>query len=293
MLEQQLVNALTLGCVYALFALGFTLVFGILGVINLSHGAVFTAGAYGALVAVTRLHLPPWTAVVIAMVISGGLGALIDTMILRPLRKRNSPHLMPMIATIAVAILLNNGVQGTFGAENLRFPGGTIPDQALPISGLHVTVLDLTIILLSFGLMALLVLGVKMTNFGRAMRAVSESRKAASLLGIDVEQVFLMTSAAAGALGGAAGVLIGLYSNAVYPLMGQPMLLKGIAVIILGGMGNIPGALLGGIFLGFAEVLSVAYVGSTMRDAVAFGLLFLFLLVRPQGLFGKAVERKA
>src|SRR4051812_42725087 len=150
MLEQQLINALSLGCVYALFALGFTLVFGILGVINLSHGAVFTAGAYGALVAVTRLHLPLWTAVIIALAVSGALGAAIDTLVLSPLRKRNSPHLMPMIATIAVAILLNNGVQGTFGAENLRFPAGTILDQPLAIPGVQVTVLDLTIIVLSF-----------------------------------------------------------------------------------------------------------------------------------------------
>ena len=131
------------------------------------------------------------------------------------------------------------------------------------------------------------------TQLGRALRAIAESPKAASLLGINVEGLFLLTSFVAAALGGVAGVLIGLYSNAVFPLMGQPMLHKGIAVIILGGMGDIRGAMIGGLFLGFAEVLSVAYVGSTMRDAVAFGLLFLILLVRPQGLFGKVLERKA
>ena len=133
---------------------------------------------------------------------------------------------------------------------------------------------------------------LKKTQLGRALRAIAESPKAAYLLGINVEGLFLLTSFAAAGLGGVAGVLIGLYSNALFPLMGQPMLHKGIAVIILGGMGDIRGALLGGLFLGFAEVLSVAYIGSSMRDAVAFGLLFLILLVRPKGLFGTLLERK-
>ncbi|NYE23263.1 branched-chain amino acid ABC transporter permease [Pigmentiphaga litoralis] len=293
MLEQQLVNALSLGCVYALFALGFTLVFGVLGVINLSHGAVFMAGAYIALQLVLKFDAPLWLAVVASAVGSGILGMLIDVLVLKRLRKRNAPHLIPMIATIGVAIVLNNGMQGVFGAETIRFPAGITPDDALEIGGMHVTVMELTIIFVSFALMAALMYTMKKTQLGRALRAIAESPKAASLLGINVEGLFLLTSFVAAALGGIAGVLIGLYSNAVFPLMGQPMLHKGIAVIILGGMGDIRGAMIGGLFLGFAEVLSVAYVGSTMRDAVAFGLLFLILLVRPQGLFGKVLERKA
>jgi branched-chain amino acid transport system permease protein len=293
MLEQQLVNALSLGCVYALFALGFTLVFGVLGVINLSHGAVFMTGAYLALQLVLKFDAPLWLAVVAAAVGSGLLGMLIDVLVLKRLRKRNAPHLIPMIATIGVAIVLNNGMQGIFGADTIRFPAGIVPDEALEFGGMHVTVMELTIIFVSFALMGALIFTMKKTQLGRALRAIAESPKAASLLGINVEGLFLMTSFVAAALGGIAGVLIGLYSNAVYPLMGQPMLHKGIAVIILGGMGDIRGAMIGGLFLGFAEVLSVAYVGSTMRDAVAFGLLFLILLVRPQGLFGKVLERKA
>lgn len=293
MLEQQFVNALSLGCVYALFALGFTLVFGVLGVINLAHGAVFMVGAYTALIVVSHLSLPLWAALVAAMLVAGAVGALTDTLVLKPLRKRNAPHLIPMIATIGVAIILNNGAQAIFGAGNLRFPFGTVPEGVLQVAGLHVTVIELVIIFLSFLLMAALLLVMRRTQFGRALRAIAESPKAAWLLGINVERLFLTTSFAAAALGGVAGMLIGLYSNAIFPLMGQPMLHKGIAVIILGGMGDIRGAMLGGLFLGFAEVLSVAYVGSTMRDAVAFGLLFLILLLRPQGLFGKVVQRKA
>ena len=293
MLEQQLVNALSLGSVYALFALGFTLVFGVLGVINLSHGAVFMVGAYAALQTVTRFQAPLWVALLAALVASGLLGLLIDLLVLRPLRRRNAPHLIPMIATIGLGLFFNSAAQGLFGAENLRFPSELVPDQQLHFAGVQVSVLEVAIIALSFSLMAGLFFLMNRTQTGRALRAIAESPKAAALLGIDVEGLFRLTSFAAAALGGVSGVLIALYSNAVFPLMGQPILHKGIAVIILGGMGDIRGALLGGLFLGFAEVLSVAYIGSTMRDAMAFGLLFLVLLLRPQGLFGKVLERKA
>jgi branched-chain amino acid transport system permease protein len=291
-LEQQLFNALSLGCVYALFALGFTLVFGVLGVINLSHGAVFTVGAYAALAAINHLHAPLWAALVFAFLFSGLVGLLIDRLVLKPLRKRDAPHLIPMIATIGLGIAMNSLVQGLFGAENQRFPSDVLPQDSLVIAGVSVTVLELGIILISFVLMTALLLTLRKTQLGRALRAIAESPKAARLLGINVEGLFMVTSLVAAGLGGISGVLIGLYSNALFPLMGQPILHKGIAVIILGGMGDIRGAMLAGLFLGFAEVLSVAYIGSNMRDAVAFGLLFLVLLVRPKGLFGSMQERK-
>ena len=291
MLEQQLFNALSLGCVYALFALGFTLVFGVLGVVNLSHGSVFMVGAYAALMAVNQLHLPLWAALLFACLVSGLTGLIIDVLVLRTLRRRNVPHLIPMIATIGIGISLNSLTQGLFGAENQRFPADLLPQDPLQIAGLHVTVVELGIILLSFALMTVLLLALKKTQAGRALRAIAESPRAAALLGINVQGLFMLTSFVAAALGGLAGVLIGLYSNALFPLMGQPVLHKGIAVIILGGMGDIRGAMLAGLFLGFAEVLSVAYIGSTMRDAVAFGLLFAVLLVRPRGLFGRVRER--
>ncbi len=292
MLEQQLFNALSLGCVYALFALGFTLIFGVLGVVNLSHGAVFMVGAYAALQVIVRLQQPLWVGLVFAFFFAGAIGWLIDTLVLRRLRARNAPHLIPMIATIGIGITLNNLVQGIFGAQNQRFPQHVLPHDTLQIVGLHVTVLELGIILLSFVLMTVLLMMMNKTQLGRALRAIAESPRAALLLGIDVEGLFMLTSFVAAGLGGVAGVLIGLYSNALYPLMGQPILHKGIAIIILGGMGDIRGAMLAGLFLGFAEVLSVAYIGSMMRDAVAFGLLFAVLLVRPKGLFGSVQERK-
>ena len=293
MLAQQLLNALTLGSVYALFALGFTLIFGVLAVINLSHGAVFMVGSYAALALVTHLDAPLWLAMIGATLFCGTLGLLVDVLILKPLRVRNAPHLIPMIATIGVSIMLTTTAQGLFGAEALRFPETTLPAGEYIIGGVHVRALEVAIVAIAFVLMAVMFTVLKRTQLGRALRAIAESPKAAWLLGINVERLFHITSFVAAALGGIAGVLIGLDFNAITPQMGQPILHKGIAVIILGGMGDIRGALIGGLFLGFAEVLSKAYLSSQMGDAVAFGLLFLILLVRPSGLFGRKLERKA
>lgn len=293
MLEQQIVNALTLGCVYALFALGFTLVFGVLEVINLSHGAVFMAGSYAALSAVSTLKTPLWLAIIIAMLVGALLGLLIDVLMLKPLRARGAPHLIPMIATIGVGIFLTSVAQGLFGAEIRRFPEETLPAGELVLGSVHVRALEIAIVVIAFVLMAVLFLVLKRTQLGRALRAIAESPKAAALLGINVEGLFHLTSAVAAALGAAAGVLIGLNFNAITPFMGQPILHKGIAVIILGGMGDIRGALIGGLFLGCAEVFSKGYISSQMGDAIAFGLLFLILLIRPSGLFGRVLERKA
>jgi branched-chain amino acid transport system permease protein len=250
-------------------------------------------GSYAALLLVEQLALPFWLAMLTAMLVAGCLGLLIDFLVLRPLRKRNAPHLAPMIATIGVAIMLTNLAQGLFGAANQRFPVGTIPEDSFTVGGIHVTEVQIGIVAISFGLMVVLLAVMRRTQLGRALRAIAESPKAAYLLGINVEGLFLLTSFTAAALGGAAGVLVGLSFNAISPFMGQPMLHKGIAVIILGGMGDIRGALIGGLFLGFAEVMTIAYISSDLRDAVAFGLLFLILLVRPSGMFGKVLERKA
>ncbi|HSQ12892.1 MAG TPA: branched-chain amino acid ABC transporter permease [Candidatus Deferrimicrobium sp.] len=293
MLAQQFVNAISLGGVYALFALGFTLIFGVLNVVNLAHGAIFMLGAYTALQAVVLFKFPLALAMGAAIVVTGTAGWLLDRLIFAPLRARQAPHLAPMIATIGLGISLNSTIQGIFGAENLRFPVHGLAAESLQFDGVQVTWLEIQIILLAFVLMAVLLWWLKHTRMGCALRALAESRKAAALLGIDVEGLFRVTSVIAALLGGVAGVLIALYTNAVFPQMGQPMLHKGIAVVILGGMGDIRGALLGGFFLGCAEVFSVAYIGSTMRDAVAFGLLFAILLLRPEGLFGKAAQRRA
>jgi branched-chain amino acid transport system permease protein len=293
MLAQQFVNAISLGGVYALFALGFTLVFGVLNVVNLAHGAIFMLGAYAALQAVVQLHWPLSAALLAAMVCTGFAGWVVDKLVFAPLRARRAPHLAPMVATIGLAIVLTSTVEGLFGAQNLRFPSEALSTDALSFAGVRITGLELQIVVLALLIMGVLLWGLKKTRVGCAVRGLAESPKAAAILGVNVEGLFRVTSVIAALLGGFSGVLIALYSNAVFPHMGQPMLHKGIAVVILGGMGDIRGALVGGFFLGFAEVFSVAYIGSSMRDAVAFGLLFIVLLLRPEGLFGQVPQRRA
>ena len=292
MLAQQIINGLSLGGVYALFALGFTLIFGVLNVINLAHGAIFMIGAYAALHAVLVFHFSLLPAIFAAMLVTGAAGWVLDKFILAPLRARRAPHLAPMIATIGVAICLTSLVEGYFGSENLRFPIDTLPSSTLTLGSVQVYWLDLKIILLALLLMGVMLWVIRHSPTGRALRGVAESPKAAALLGVNVDGLLLATSVIASILGGVAGVLIALYTNSVFPHMGQPMLHKGIAVVIIGGMGDVRGALIGGFFLGFAEVLTIAYIGSNMRDAVAFGLLFSVLLLRPAGLFGHAPQRR-
>jgi branched-chain amino acid transport system permease protein len=293
MLAQQIINGLSLGGVYALFALGFTLVFGVLNVINLAHGAIFMIGAYAALYAVLVFHFSLLPAIFVAALVTGVAGWILDKLIFALLRARRAPHLAPMIATIGVSICLTSMIEGYFGSENLRFPLDTLPSSTLSLASAQVNWLDVNIIGLALLLMGGMLWVIRHTSTGRALRALAESPKAAALLGVDVGELFGATSVIASILGGVSGVLIALYTNSVFPHMGQPMLHKGIAVVIIGGMGDVRGALIGGFFLGFAEVLTIAYIGSNMRDAVAFGLLFSVLLLRPAGLFGQAPQRRA
>src|SRR5689334_10663524 len=293
MLAQQIINGLSLGGVYALFALGFTLVFGVLNVINLAHGAIFMIGAYAALYAVLVFHFSLLPAIFVAALVTGLAGWILDKLIFAPLRARRAPHLAPMIATIGVSICLTSMIEGYFGSENLSFPLDTLPSSTLSLASAQVNWLDVNIIGLALLLMGGMLWVIRHSSTGRALRALAESPKAAALLGVNVGELFGATSVIASILGGVSGVLIALYTNSVFPHMGQPMLHKGIAVVIIGGMGDVRGALIGGFFLGFAEVLTIAYIGSNMRDAVAFGLLFSVLLLRPAGLFGQAPQRRA
>ncbi len=292
MFLQQLVNALSLGSVYALFALGFTLVFGVLSVINLSHGAVFMVSAYMGLLFVNQFRMPLALAIVLGCIAGGILGWLIDVIALKRLRKRNAPHLIPMVATIGVGIFLTSLVQGIFGAENRRYDASAVPAVGWELGDLYVTLLDCITVILSVAILASLLLLIRHTKYGRAIRAVAESRKTAMLMGVNTEALYGLVAFVAGTLGGIAGIISGVTYNAVSPQMGQTVLDKGIAVIILGGMGDVRGAFVGGLFLGFAEVMSVAYLSSGYRDAISFGLLFLILLVRPTGIFGRVLERK-
>jgi branched-chain amino acid transport system permease protein len=287
MFAQQLVNGLTLGSTYALVALGFTLVFGILGMINFAHGEIFMLGAYMALLLVTVGKLSIFWSLLGAMAGTAILGMLIERISFRPLRKVSI--LAPLISTIGLSIFLRSLAQIVFGAESTRFPV-SIKTVFYQLGPFQISLLQIVILAVSFGLMAVFQVFIKKTKMGKAMRATSESLYTAGLVGINVNRIIFLSFAVASALGGVAGVLLGLNFNAISPLMGKMVGLKGLTIIILGGMGNITGAMVGGLFLGFVEVLSVGYLTSSYRDAVAFALMFLVLLIKPMGLFGRVVK---
>ena len=293
MFWQQVVNAIWLGAVYSLFALGYTLVFGVLGVLNLAHPSLYMWGAFIGLVCVNSLHLPIWLALPIAMLFSGLLGILLDWVAFRPLRARNAPHLATLISSIGASIVMINVAQGVFGAQVSRFPFDVFPIKVFSLGPVSITLLQLIIFGFSLGLLVFLRWLIMGTRLGQAMRAVAYNPVTAARLGIQVDRVILQTFFIAGALAGAAGVLLGLAFNSISPFMGGPMNLKGLTVIILGGLGNIEGAVLGGFILAFSEVMSVAYLSSDLRDAVSFVLLFIVLLVRPNGLLGRSTVKRA
>lgn len=289
---QQAVNGIFLGTIYALFAMGYTLVFGVLDLLNLAHSAVFMLGAFMALELVVAAGLPFWAAAVLAILGGALLGVLIERVAFAPLRRRADSHFAGLISSIALAIVLGAVALGVFGPSTQRFPAGTFPDTAFTIAGARVTLLQVVVVVVALTMMLGLNALVRTTRLGRAMRAVAENPRAARLLGIDVERVTIVTFALSSALGAAAGVLFALSFNAITVDMGLNIELKGLAVIIVGGMGSLPGALLGGLVLGLAEVYSIVYAGSSWRDAIAFGLLFAILLLRPQGLLGRGRVRE-
>ncbi len=285
MFLQQLVNGLTLGSLYAVLAIGLTLVFGVLNIINMAHGGIFMVGAFVGLFMVTILHMNIFVAILGAMIAGAILGYLLEFVALRPLRKEKVSHLAPLISTIGVSIFIESVALLVWGPQTRSFPpdfiGGLIDFGAFKISMVQIIGLGVSILL-----MIVLNLLIKKTKIGKAIRAVSMSTETAALLGINPTMVISVTVMLASALGAAAGVLVGLSFDAVEPTMGVIIGFKGLAVLILGGLGNIMGATVGGFILGVAEVFSVAYGASSYRDAVAFGLIILLLFWRPQGLFG-------
>lgn len=283
---QQLVNGLSIGSIYALFAIGFTLVFGILDRLNLAHPAVFAAAAFVGIELVTVGGLSIWLALPAVLVVGALLGLVVERVAFRPLKGRPDAHFAGLISSIALGGMLVALLQWRYGAATRRFPVESFPDTRFELLGAQVTLLQAAILVISVLLMVGLTWLVARSRLGRAMRAVAENPTAARVLGINVDRVTATTFALSSALGAVAGALFAMNVNSAQLGMGAAIELKGLAVIIVGGMGSLPGALVGGLVLGLAEVFAVQYVGSSWRDLVAFGLLFVILLVRPQGLFG-------
>lgn len=289
---QQLVNALFLGSVYALFALGYTLIFGVLDILNLAHAAIFMLGALAAL-ALALAYKSLWLAVIGGAIFGGLAGVLLDRVAFWPLRRRAAGPLAPLISSIAVGMIYISLAHGAMGPEVRRFPQELINSPTLLVGPAVVTQLQLLTIAVCIALMIGLQLMLRRSRLGRAIRAVAESPRAAALLGINIELVIAQTFFIASALGAVAGILFGMNFNAVSPQMGSSVELKGLAIIILGGMGSIPGSVIGGYVIGLTEVLSIAYGGSSYREAIVFAILFVMLVVRPGGLLGRRALRAA
>jgi branched-chain amino acid transport system permease protein len=289
---QQLLNGLMIGSIYALFAIGFTLVFGILDRLNLAHPAVFAASAFVGIELVESAGLSVWTALPVVFVVGALLGLIIERLGFRPLKNRADAHFAGLISSIAIAGMIIALLQWRYGPDTRRFPVGTFPDQRFGIFGAQVTLVQLVILGVSLALVVGLTFLVGRSRLGRAMRAIAENPGAARVLGINVDRVTATTFAISSALGAVAGVLFAINVNSAQLTMGSAIELKGLAVIIVGGMGSLPGALVGGLLLGLAEVFAIQYIGSSWRDLIAFGLLFVILLVRPQGLFGARKVRE-
>lgn len=284
MLMQQLVNGLTLGAVYTLIALSFSLVMGILGILNLAIAELFMIGGYlGFAVIAAKLPLP--VALLAGMGGAALTAVLIDKIAYEPLR--NAPLVTPMLSTLGFSIILQNVATNVWGSDPLQLPdeflGTRINLGPASIGAMQLVVLGATVVLV-----ALLAFLVQRTSAGRALRAVAENRDVARLLGVPANRITLLAFVISGALAGAAGVLIGLHYAAITPYVGVDTGLKAIAVMVVGGVTRIWGALVAGPLIGILEVLTVAYGGSQIRDFLVYGIMILILLLRPQGILGGA-----
>jgi branched-chain amino acid transport system permease protein len=296
-LFQQLANGIAWGSIYALIALGYTMVYGILRLINFAHGDVYMVGAFAAyyLAIATgaggaHASLPLALLVLLgSMLVCALLGILIEFLAYRPVRR--SSRITALITAIGVSLFLENVGLRVFGADPKFFPQ-LIPPRRITIAGVIVTNHQVTVVVVSILLMVALTLFIHRTRTGKAMRAVAFNRDAASLMGINVNRIITITFAIGSALAAAAGVLVGLTNPKIEPLMGIMPGIKAFVAAVLGGIGSIPGAVIGGLVMGVSEYLVVGYVSSTYRDAIAFIILILVLLIRPAGLLGRNVAEK-
>jgi branched-chain amino acid transport system permease protein len=303
-MDQQIVNAIFIGSIYALFAVGYTLVFGILDILNLAHSAVFMLGAAVAYSLAINHGQNIWLAFVLAIAVSAFMGLVIEHVCLRPLRRRKAPPIAALISTIGLALVIvaavEQGKPGSIftwlwvdGANSVAFPAGSIPNPTWHIGDLSLDASKVAIIPLSIVLMLVLGYVMRFTQVGRGLRAVAENPRAARLMGVDVDRMISLTLVISSALGGLAGILFGVALGDISPYIGRDNVeVRGLAVIVLGGMGSIPGAVLGGYLLGAIEILALVTLGSGARGGVAFAALFLMLVVRPQGLFGTRLRER-
>jgi branched-chain amino acid transport system permease protein len=288
---QQLINGLQLGFVYALIALGYTMVYGIVRLINFAHGDVFMVGAYLGFYAITRAAMPFPLALLSAMVGCAILGVVIEKVAYKPLRQ--APRIAALITAIGVSIFLEyfTSLRFVFGPNYLAYPR-PFEVKTYDLGGVSISTIQIVVFVVAFVLLAFLQLFVQKTKTGMAMRAVSYDKDTARLMGINVDTIISITFALGSGMAAAGGVLYGIAYPQINPFMGIMPGLKAFVAAVLGGIGIIPGAMIGALIMGVVEVMSAAFVSSTLRDAFAFGILILVLLFKPTGILGKPGQEK-
>jgi branched-chain amino acid transport system permease protein len=299
---QTVVNGLATGSLYALIALGYTMVYGVLKLLNFAHGDLFMVGAFIGYFAIgwfggpTALTIPVWLLVIIMLAIAslgvGGLGVAIERFAYRPLR--NAPRIAPLITALGVSFVLENAVLLLFGGLTRYYntPAFIPFSIAIHIDGVSIGIVQILIFVLSVIFMIGLTQLVNRTVLGKSMRAVASDREAAEMLGINVDRTIAMTFFIGSALAGAAGVMYGLYANQVSNLIGFLAGLKAFTAAVVGGIGSVPGAMIGGMFIGLCESFSLSYISTRYGDLIVFGILISVMLARPTGLFGQAPLQK-
>lgn len=292
MFLQQLFNGLTIGGIYAMMAVGYTMIYGVIQLINFAHGEIYMLGAFFTITFIIALGLPFYAALLLAMVCCAICGVLLDIIAYRPLRR--SPRLAALITAIGMSIFLQNLAMVIWGSRPKPFPQGALPvyfeQTAVSFSGVNLSWFHLFIYGMTIAMMVGLNLILKKTRWGKAMRAVAQNKTMASLAGINVNRVISHTFFLAGALGGAAGVMTGAFYNRIEPTMGYIAGVKAFAAAVLGGIGSVPGAMLGGIVLGVAEAFGAGYLSSLYRDGISYGVMIIVIILIPAGLFGKVIK---
>jgi len=291
MVQQLIINGIIAGSIYALVAIGFTVIYRTVKFFHFAHGVVYTAGAYFIYTLIISLHLDFILSFFLSIILAAILGIAIDRFVYYPLRKQNASNLIFLLASFGVFIFIQNLIQLIYGAQILTIRTGPIK-EGHHFLGAVITDIQITILVVSIILMILLWSFIKRTKLGGAMRAVADDPVAASVVGINPEKIIMASFAIGSALAGAAGILISFETN-METTMGFNAILKGIIASIIGGIGSIPGAVLGGFFLGLAENLGIWKISAGWKDAIAFGILIVFLLVRPWGILGRRTQKES
>ena len=286
---QTLISGLSLGSIYALIALGYTMVYGIAKMLNFAHGDIIMIGAYAGIIAVGQMNLPPLAAVLLSILICALLGVLIEFLAYKPLRQ--APPLSVLITAIGVSYFLQNLALILFGSQQKAYP--TLAEMShYTIGGVTVDGISILTLLVTAVIMVVLTFFINKTRLGKAMRAVSEDKAAASLMGISVNGPSTLTFAIGSALAAVASICYGMSYVYIKPTTGAMPGIKAFTAAVFGGIGSVPGAMLGGILLGVIEQLSKTYISTLWSDAIVFGVLVLVLVVKPTGLLGKTMNEK-